>query len=292
MAFSLVTCSYCSKDFLKDNRHINENIKLGNRFYCSPKCQYTFKNKQKQLACENKGCKNKFKRAPHSISPHNFCSHSCAATFSNTLKWGPKKPKRLLTKEEKIKIWTQVNRNRAKNYWLSHGKDYIISKIQDFVIKNGRIPVKREMWGIYKPARKFFGTWNNAIKTAGFNPNPVLFANHQVAKDGHMCDSLAEKIIDDYLYEKGIIHKRNAAYPKGIYTADFKIGNKLVEYFGLAGEHKRYDELRKIKQKIARIHRLNLIEIYPQDLYSQGSLQEKIESCLRTESRYIFGHGT
>lgn len=277
MAFSLVTCSYCSNDFLKDNRHINENIKLGNRFYCSPKCQYTFKNKQKQLICENKDCKKKFKRAPHSISPHNFCSHPCAATFSNTLRWGPKKPKRLLTKEEKIKIWTEANRNHWKEYWLSHGEDYIISKIQDFVINNKRIPVKREMSGIYKPARNFFGTWNNAIEAAGFVPNPILFARHQIANDGHVCDSLAEKIIDDYLYERGIVHERHYFYPGGIYTADFKIGNIFIEYFGLAGEHRRYDELRIIKQRIARKYRLDLLEIYPRDLYPQNNL----ESILR-----------
>lgn len=276
MAFGLVICAYCSTDFPKDNRHINENIKLGNRFYCSPKCQYTFKNKQKQFVCENKGCKKKFKRAPHSISPHNFCSHSCAATFSNTQKWGPKKPKRLLTKEEKIKIWTEANRNHWKNYWLSHGKDYIISKIQDFVVKNGRIPVKREMPGIYKPARNFFGTWNDAIKAAGFKPNPVMFADNCIANDGHICNSVAEKAIDDYLYEKGMIHERHHPYPEGIYTADFKIGNIFIEYFGLAGEHKRYDELRLIKQRIAKKYKWKLIEIYPKDLYPKNSLKEII----------------
>lgn len=186
---------------------------------------------------------------------------------------GTKKPKRLLSKEEKIKIWTRVNRNRAQNYWLNHGKDYIISKIQEFVIKNGRIPVKREVWGIYKPARKYFGTWNNAIEAAGFDPNPVLFAKHQVAKDGHTCDSLAEKIIDDYLFEKGILHERTIPYPGGIYNADFKIGNRLIEYFGLTGEHKRYDELRMIKQKIAKDLKLELIEIYPKDLYPLNKLE-------------------
>lgn len=286
MAFSLVTCSYCSKDFLKDNRHINENIKLGNKFYCSPKCQYTFKNKQKQLTCENKGCKKKFKRAPHSISLHNFCSHACAATFSNTLKWGPKKPKRLLTKEEKIKIWTEANRNHWKDYWLSHGEDYIISKIQDFVIKNGRIPVKREMGGIYKPARKYFGTWNNAIENAGFKPNPVMFADKCMANDGHICDSVAEKIIDDYLYGKGISHIRNFPYPEGNYIADFKVGNKLVEYFGLAGEHNKYDEIKKVKLDIARRSNFQLIEIYPQDLYPKESLNRVLRAKLNT---YTYG---
>ena len=83
MAFSLVICSYCSKNFPKDNRHINENLKFGHNFFCSPKCQYTYKNKQQELICENKRCNNEFKRPPHSISPHNFCSRSCAVTINN-----------------------------------------------------------------------------------------------------------------------------------------------------------------------------------------------------------------
>lgn len=57
----------------------------------------------------------------------------------------------------------------------------------------------------------------------------------------HFCDSIAEKLIDDYLFEKDINHTRNIPYPEGTYTADFKIGTKLIDFFGLAGEHKRYD---------------------------------------------------
>jgi len=133
------------------------------------------------------------------------------------------------------------------------------------------------MWLIYKPARKHFGAWNKAIEAAGYKPNPLLFAEKQVAKDGHICDSIAERLIDDYLFEGGIIHERNVPYPEGTYTADFKVGDQLVEYFGLAGEHKRYDELKNIKQKIAKGYKISLIEIYPKDLYTSGGLQKILE---------------
>ena len=79
-----------------------------------------------------------------------------------------------------------------------------------------------------------------------------MFANRQLANDGHMCDSLAEKIIDDFFFEKSISHERSTPYPEGEYTFDFKIGEKYIEYFGLAVEHKRYDELRAIKQELLR----------------------------------------
>lgn len=151
-------------------------------------------------------------------------------------------------------------------------KDTVIKEIKEFYTTNGRIPLKREKWNIYKAARKYFGTWNNAIIAAGFKPNPVMFANHQIAKDGHICDSLAEKIIDDYLFENKINHERKVPYPEGGYTADFKIGDKIIEFFGLAGEHQRYDELRRIKKKLAEKYSLKLVEIYPKDLNKRNFL--------------------
>jgi hypothetical protein len=34
-----------------------------------------------------------------------------------------------------------------------------------------------------------------------------------IAKDGHKCDSFAEKIIDDWLYSNNVEHQRNIPYP-------------------------------------------------------------------------------
>lgn len=275
MAFSFVTCSYCKKAFLKDNRHINENIKLGNNFYCSAKCQYTFKNKQVDLECENLACMNKFKRAPNDISPNNYCSRACAVSINNM-----KFPKKIAVIrkcgfcDDKLLNYRKYCSVNCKSRALTISKEEVISRIKHFHKKHGRIPVKREMWGIYKPARKYFGTWNNAIIAAGFKPNPIMFADKCIANDGHICDSVAEKIIDDYLSEKGIVHERSVVYPEGEYTADFRIEDKMIEFFGLAGEHKRYDEIRTIKQKIMKKHGLFLIEVYPKDLYPHNKLEK------------------
>lgn len=275
MALSLVACTYCDKDFLKDNRYINEDIKLGHNLYCSAQCQYAFKNKQLELVCERSGCSKKFKRAPNDILPHNYCSRSCAAIVNNE-----KFPKRIA----KIRRCCYCNNRllgqrkycspQCKSDALTISREQVIENIKNFYIVQGRIPVKREMWGIYKPTRKYFGTWNNAIEAAGFNPNPIMFANHHLAKDGHICDSMAEKIIDDYLFENSIEHKRKIPYPEGLYTADFKVGRKIIEYFGLSGEHERYDELKEIKQGIAKLYNLKLVEIYPKDLYPRNRLGE------------------
>lgn len=275
MAFSLVTCSYCSKDFLKDNRHINENVKLGNNFYCSPKCQYSFKNKQIELKCENPTCVNKFKRASNAISSHNYCSRSCAVVVNNV-----KFPKRLAKVRlcgycgEKMFTYGRMYCSvRCRGKAQAMTGEEIVGQIRTFYNEQGRIPLKRE-FNHYHVARDRFGNWNNAVKVAGFKPNPVLFAERQVSEDGHICDSIAEMSIDDYLYEKGIPHDRCVPYPGGIYTADFKVEDVLIEYFGLAGEHKRYDELKEIKQSIAKLYNLKLVEIYPKDLYPRNRLGE------------------
>lgn len=78
MSLSLITCSYCSNKFLKENKHINENRKLGHRFYCSIKCQNSSKNKKVELICENPDCENKFIRSFSHRSFRNFCSSTCA----------------------------------------------------------------------------------------------------------------------------------------------------------------------------------------------------------------------
>lgn len=273
-----VDCFKCGKSFLKDKRHINENKKLGHNFYCSIQCQILTRLKKVEFICTNPLCRKKFKKQPSDISQNNYCSRRCAVTINNT-----KRPKRIAIIRNchncgsKLLNFRKYCSVECKSNALTISKEEVISRIKRSYKKHGRIPVKKEMWGIYKPARKYFGTWNNAIEASGFNPNPIMFANHHIANDGHICDSLAEKLIDDYLSERKVTHEREVSYPEGKYTFDFKIDNRLIEYFGLAGEHERYDELRRIKQEIVKRHKLQIIEIYPKDLYPQSRLDKILQ---------------
>ncbi|OGE30853.1 hypothetical protein A2631_04165 [Candidatus Daviesbacteria bacterium RIFCSPHIGHO2_01_FULL_44_29] len=65
------------------------------------------------------------------------------------------------------------------------------------------------------------------------------------------------------------------------YSADFRIGDKLIEFFGLAGEHTRYDELREIKLNLVKKYKLPLLEIYPKDLYKDSHYQVMIEDFVK-----------
>lgn len=188
-----------------------------------------------------------------------------------------------LSREQKIAIQRRHNKHiftpkerkliseRLKpfQYQLQYRNEDLIDKIRKFYAENGRIPLKRE-FNSFRIFRERFGSWNNAIKLAGFESNQVIFSKKFIAKDGHICDSFAEKIVDDWLSYYCIKHERNFPYKNTKMTADFRVGNFLIEYFGLAGEMESYDQLIQKKRTLARDKRMKLIEIYPKDLFSKA----------------------
>lgn len=137
------------------------------------------------------------------------------------------------------------------------------------------------MYDAYGKARDVFGTLNKAIESAGFKPNPVMFSNKYIAKDGHKCDSLAEKIVDEWLYSKDIPHQRSIPYPEfKKMTCDFVVNNIFIEFFGLSGEFKEYDRLVNLKKRLSKKHDLKLIEIKPTHLFPKNKLNEVLASLL------------
>lgn len=188
-----------------------------------------------------------------------------------------RKHKVVFTPERRQKLRQAAKVNLSKFWKKPYSKKELLSKIQRFYLDKGRIPLKEEL-GSYWACQKRFGSWNNAVKAAGFEPNPVIFSKKSVAKDGHNCDSFAEKIIDDWLCDKKIAHNRNFKYRKTKFTADFFIApNIIVEFFGLAGTQKLYDEVIKIKRKLSKNLSLKLIEIYPKDIKLKNRLNEIIK---------------
>lgn len=284
MTFVTVSCSYCNKQFLRRFKHVQENKKLGHKIYCSIKCQGNGKKRRLLVICQNPKCAKKFERPKHEISRHTYCSCACAAIINNR-----NKPKRYgikkicaLCKKEFVSRKKYCSANcRYKGQIIA--KKIIIDDIVSFYNKNGRIPFKQEFHHV-RAARERFGTWNKAIIAAGFTPNPVMFAYKYFAKDGHRCDSLAERIIDDWLYSQNIEHRRAVPYPgTSSLTADFVIRNYWIEFFGLSGNHKRYDELKQQKIKLACLFKLKFIDIYPDDLFPKNMLQYKLSKITKTK---------
>ncbi|HAL61709.1 MAG TPA: hypothetical protein DCP08_04795 [Chloroflexi bacterium] len=130
-----------------------------------------------------------------------------------------------------------------------------------------------------------FGSWLEALTEAGIletPARPTVFGVECLAKDGHLCASLAEKTVDDWLFEQEIPHEREPKYPydpelnpSGLLRADWKIHDIYVEYYGL--DSPEYLLKAREKAKLARRHNLRLIEINPEDL---EALEEKFDQVL------------
>jgi len=157
-----------------------------------------------------------------------------------------------------------------------YSKEKLIKKIKEFVQKEGRIPIKNEFindssYPDYVTYRHYFGTWNNAIKAAGYKPNEQWFTSGDLfAKDGHKCNSISEIIIDDWLFENHIPHIREYLYPERRYRCDFVIGNTFIEFFGLSNAsivNPNYTEIIKRKREICKKFNISLVELYEKDLY-------------------------
>lgn len=123
-----------------------------------------------------------------------------------------------------------------------------------------------------------FDSWLNALIQAGVLEDGTRRTSRgiqSIAKDGHLCLSLGEKTIDDFLYAHGIQHEKEPHYPEGNFRGDFKVGGTFIEYFGLAG-NPEYDARAKEKMQICKKHGIALVAIYPQDLISLKKLEGKL----------------
>ena len=127
-----------------------------------------------------------------------------------------------------------------------------------------------------------FGSWLNALIHAGVLEDGTRKTSRgiqSIAKDGHVCLSLGEKTIDDYLHTQGIHHEKEPRYPEGSYRGDFKVGATFIEYFGLTG-NSEYDAKTKEKIRLCEKHNIVLIALYPLDLVSQDILKRKLSVFL------------
>lgn len=120
-----------------------------------------------------------------------------------------------------------------------------------------------------------FGNWLSAIKESGFlGSEPIIkgiYGYRTLAKDGHICNSLVEKIIDDWFFSHNILHEKEPLYPKEVrrfvnknIRGDWKINNTYIEYFGLQA-NKDYSRKTELKIMACNIFHINLIKLFPGD---------------------------
>ncbi len=286
-----VKCAFCGKEFFRSKGRFNEAKKIGWKQYCSWKCLSRDKIKRQVLVCEN--CGKRFERKVSGISPHNYCSHSCAAIVNNK-----KCPKR----QAKLKVCANNKCNKQfrgsskycskqckREVLRTYSRQELIEIIKRATQELKRVPAKRELKKIARACEISFGSWNKAISAAGFHPNRshnqrMYKCVNAKATDGHICDSVSELIIDNWLTKNEIPHERNMPYPKTNHKADWGINFKgktiFVEYFGLAKDSPRYDRSVAKKKTLCCKHKIKLIEVYSWDLYPKINLDTKLKIFL------------
>jgi hypothetical protein len=122
---------------------------------------------------------------------------------------------------------------------------------------------------------KEFGSWFEALVAAGVLESGAKRMSRGtivLAEDGHMCQSMAEKVIDDWLYSHGVAHDREPVYPphatlnpNGKKRADWRVGSVHVEYLGLltdAAYRHRVREKRHLGSELG----LDVVMLEPDDL--------------------------
>ena len=119
--------------------------------------------------------------------------------------------------------------------------------------------------GYEKEFRSFFG----ALVKAGVLPKGsrrMVIGTMILANDGHLCLSLAEKEIDDFLFANGLKHDKEVYYPDSNCRTDWELfgtsARTFVEYFGLMS-NPDYAARAALKQTIATEAKINLIPIFP-----------------------------
>ncbi len=285
-------CASCQKPVYRSTGRFNENEKFGWKTYCSRKCEYQYKNKRQTLTCEN--CGKQFLRTPNDISPHNYCSQSCAAIVNNKRYDRKRLKPTFKTCEECGKKYKKSTNNKkyCSMACSTNAKQYsakeLLGIIKNTAKKLKRTPARREFWGgIDKACVRFFGSWNKAISAAGLIPNRshddrMYKRTNAKAIDGHLCDSISELLIDNWFNKNGILHKKDVLYPKTNHKADWQIVFKnqkiFVEYFGLANDSPRYDRSIKEKEGLCKELNISLIGIYPKDLYPKIYLENNLKN--------------
>jgi hypothetical protein len=100
-----------------------------------------------------------------------------------------------------------------------------------------------------------------------------------ISRCAHLCLSMGEREICEYLHQNSISHTKEPLYADlvgkgsefGGMRGDFLAGDIVIEYAGLDGEE-AYDAKMAIKQQLATEHGLKLVIIRPQDIKNLESL--------------------
>ena len=154
-----------------------------------------------------------------------------------------------------------------------YSKESIISSIQQFYIKNGRIPQRRDFNNTQEypsntTVTKYFGSWNNAIRAAGYKPvTSDLYGVATYGLDGHKYRSRAEAYFADKFLYNVYEYEIEPKYPEPYsYIYDWYIPSLNLYIELTAGLH---PERLANKIKINKLLNRNCSVIYINEIYKK-----------------------
>ncbi len=100
-----------------------------------------------------------------------------------------------------------------------------------------------------------------------------------ISRCGHLCLSMGEREICEYLHENGVSHTKEPLYADlvpegsefGAMRGDFLVGDLVIEFAGLDGDE-AYDAKMSTKQSLAEKYGLKLIVVRPSDVKKLSDL--------------------
>jgi hypothetical protein len=144
-------------------------------------------------------------------------------------------------------------------FYSCRDHDSILRLIE--LLKRTRTP-----WGYAEE----FGSFFAALVASGILPEgskKMMIGTMVLAKDGHVCLSIPEKEVDDFLCDHNVAHDKEVRYPDCNFRCDWEVfagrdRRVFIEYFGLMGNP---DYARRAHEKIALAGSvgIELVALYP-----------------------------
>ena len=107
--------------------------------------------------------------------------------------------------------------------------------------------------------KEMFGSWAHLLEESGLlSQRQRGRGGHQsFASDGHLCLSMGERAVCEFLTKNNVVHEREPMYPfdeklnpNGLLRGDFLVGRLIIEFAGMMS-NKDYAARMKTKEKLA-----------------------------------------
>jgi hypothetical protein len=185
-------------------------------------------------------------------------------------------------------VANKAEKLRLKRFWTIT-KDDLLSYLLELSQELGRTPTRNELKKYSShPYDTNFGSFSKACEILGMIPNMSrrggIVSSQLYSKNGDKCYSAPEVLITDFFIEQGIPYEKEVLYSEicddlffGKMRADWIIHKRIVvEYFGMASDE--YKQKTKLKLKLCKKNKIEIIPIYPSNNLSPEHLQKLFDS--------------